>query len=132
MIRQPKSRSTAEHPFGTIKCWMGATHCLVGTVMARRNAIEIAINIYLEQCCRPRSPASRAFRSPPDRAVKVSLVANSREQFVHLERERVAGLRAIECDPPNALRVSKSKSLVAVDCWFMFHRSCSLPSRLRP
>ena len=53
MIRQPKSRSTAEHPFGTIKCWMGATHCLVGTVMARRNAIEIAINIYLEQCCRP-------------------------------------------------------------------------------
>ncbi len=37
------------------------------------------------------------------RAVTVSLVANLREQFVHLERQRVAGLRAIECDSPNAI-----------------------------
>jgi hypothetical protein len=38
-----------------------------------------------------------------DRAVIVSLVADLREQFVHLERERVAGLRAIECDSPDAI-----------------------------
>ena len=25
-------RSTAEHPFGTLKCWMGYTHFLMKTV----------------------------------------------------------------------------------------------------
>ena len=38
-----------------------------------------------------------------DRAVIVSLMADLREQFVHLEREGVAGLRAIECDLPDAI-----------------------------
>lgn len=36
-------RSTAEHPFGTIKCWMGATHFL--TKRLPRVATEMALNV---------------------------------------------------------------------------------------
>src|SRR6516164_8006010 len=36
-------RSTAEHPFGTIKCWMGATHFL--TKRLPRVATEMAFNV---------------------------------------------------------------------------------------
>jgi hypothetical protein len=36
-------RSTAEHPFGTIKCWMGATHFL--TKGLPRVATEMALNV---------------------------------------------------------------------------------------
>jgi transposase len=36
-------RSTAEHPFGTIKCWMGATHFL--TKRLPRVAAEMALNV---------------------------------------------------------------------------------------
>jgi len=36
-------RSTAEHPFGTIKCWMGATHFL--TITLPKVAIEMALNV---------------------------------------------------------------------------------------
>jgi transposase len=36
-------RQTAEHPFGTIKCWMGATHFL--TRMRPKVATEMALNV---------------------------------------------------------------------------------------
>src|ERR1700740_671443 len=36
-------RSTAEHPFGTIKCWMGATHFL--TKRLPKVAPEMALNV---------------------------------------------------------------------------------------
>ena len=36
-------RQTAEHPFGTIKCWMGATHFL--TKRLPRVATEMALNV---------------------------------------------------------------------------------------
>ena len=36
-------RSTAEHPFGTIKCWMGATHFLTRTLP--KVATEMALNV---------------------------------------------------------------------------------------
>ena len=36
-------RSTAEHPFGTIKCWMGATHFL--TMTLPKVAAEMALNV---------------------------------------------------------------------------------------
>ena len=36
-------RSTAEHPFGTIKCWMGATHFL--TKRLPKVAAEMALNV---------------------------------------------------------------------------------------
>ena len=36
-------RSTAEHPFGTIKCWMGATHFLMTTLS--KVATEMALNV---------------------------------------------------------------------------------------
>jgi transposase len=36
-------RSTAEHPFGTIKCWMGATHFL--TMTLPKVATEMALNV---------------------------------------------------------------------------------------
>ena len=36
-------RSTAEHPFGTIKCWMGATHFL--TKHLPKVATEMALNV---------------------------------------------------------------------------------------
>src|SRR5246127_257050 len=36
-------RSTAEHPFGTIKCWMGATHFLMKGLP--RVATEMALNV---------------------------------------------------------------------------------------
>ena len=36
-------RSTAEHPFGTIKCWMGATHLL--TMSLPKVATEMALNV---------------------------------------------------------------------------------------
>ena len=36
-------RSTAEHPFGTMKCWMGATHFL--TMTLPRVATEMALNV---------------------------------------------------------------------------------------
>jgi Transposase DDE domain/Transposase domain (DUF772) len=36
-------RSTAEHPFGTIKCWMGATHFLCTTLP--KVATEMALNV---------------------------------------------------------------------------------------
>ena len=36
-------RSTAEHPFGTIKCWMGATHFL--TKRLPKVATEMAFNV---------------------------------------------------------------------------------------
>jgi transposase len=36
-------RSTVEHPFGTIKCWMGATHFLCITL--RKVATEMALNV---------------------------------------------------------------------------------------
>ena len=37
------TRQTAEHPFGTIKCWMGATHFL--TKRLPKVATEIALNV---------------------------------------------------------------------------------------
>jgi len=36
-------RQTAEHPFGTIKCWMGATHFL--TMTLPKVATEMALNV---------------------------------------------------------------------------------------
>src|SRR4051794_37104513 len=36
-------RSTVEHPFGTIKCWMGATHFL--TKRLPKVATEMALNM---------------------------------------------------------------------------------------
>ena len=36
-------RSTVEHPFGTIKCWMGATHFLCTTLP--KVATEMALNV---------------------------------------------------------------------------------------
>jgi hypothetical protein len=36
-------RSTVEHPFGTIKCWMGATHFL--TMTLPKVATEMALNM---------------------------------------------------------------------------------------
>ncbi len=36
-------RSTVEHPFGTIKCWMGATHFLMTTLP--KVATEMALNV---------------------------------------------------------------------------------------
>jgi hypothetical protein len=36
-------RSTVEHPFGTIKCWMGATHFL--TRRLPKVATEMALNV---------------------------------------------------------------------------------------
>ena len=36
-------RRTAEHPFGTIKCWMGATHFLMRTL--RKVSTEMALNV---------------------------------------------------------------------------------------
>ena len=36
-------RSTAEHPFGTIKCWMGATHFL--TKRLPKVSTEMALNV---------------------------------------------------------------------------------------
>ena len=36
-------RQTAEHPFGTIKCWMGATHFL--TKKLPKVATEMALNV---------------------------------------------------------------------------------------
>ena len=36
-------RSTAEHPFGTIKAWMGATHFLCRTLP--KVATEMALNV---------------------------------------------------------------------------------------
>jgi transposase len=36
-------RSTAEHPFGTIKCWMGATHFV--TMTLPKVATEMALNV---------------------------------------------------------------------------------------
>ena len=35
--------STVEHPFGTIKCWMGATHFL--TKRLPKVATEMALNV---------------------------------------------------------------------------------------
>ena len=36
-------RQTAEHPFGTMKCWMGATHFL--TKKLPKVATEMALNV---------------------------------------------------------------------------------------
>jgi hypothetical protein len=36
-------RQTAEHPFGTLKCWMGATHFLTKTLP--KVATEMALNV---------------------------------------------------------------------------------------
>jgi hypothetical protein len=36
-------RQTAEHLFGTIKCWMGATHFLMRTL--RKVSTEMALNV---------------------------------------------------------------------------------------
>ena len=36
-------RSTAEHPFGTIKCWMGATHFLMKRLPKVKT--EMALNV---------------------------------------------------------------------------------------
>lgn len=36
-------RSTAEHPFGTMKCWMGATHFL--TMTLPKVATEMALTV---------------------------------------------------------------------------------------
>jgi len=36
-------RSTAEHPFGTIKAWMGATHFLTRTL--RRVSTEMSLHV---------------------------------------------------------------------------------------
>ena len=36
-------RQTAEHPFGTIKCWMGATHFLMRRL--RKVSTEMALNV---------------------------------------------------------------------------------------
>ena len=36
-------RQTAEHPFGTLKCWMGATHFL--TKKLPKVATEMALNV---------------------------------------------------------------------------------------
>ncbi|MET4290930.1 hypothetical protein ABIB06_002445 [Bradyrhizobium sp. LB8.2] len=36
-------RQTVEHPFGTIKCWMGATHFLTRNLP--KVATEMALNV---------------------------------------------------------------------------------------
>ena len=36
-------RQAAEHPFGTIKCWMGATHFLMRRL--RKVSTEMALNV---------------------------------------------------------------------------------------
>jgi hypothetical protein len=36
-------RQTAQHPFGTMKCWMGATHFL--TKKLKKVATEMALNV---------------------------------------------------------------------------------------
>ena len=36
-------RQTVEHPFGTIKCWMGATHFLMKRLP--KVATEMALNV---------------------------------------------------------------------------------------
>ena len=36
-------RQTAEHPFGTIKCWMGATHFLTRRLC--KVSTEMALNV---------------------------------------------------------------------------------------
>jgi transposase len=41
--RMAVRRSTAEHPFGTIKCWMGATHFLMKRLP--KVATEMALNV---------------------------------------------------------------------------------------
>jgi transposase len=41
--KMTERRSTAEHPFGTIKCWMGATHFL--TRRLPKVATEMALNV---------------------------------------------------------------------------------------
>ncbi len=36
-------RETVEHPFGTIKCWMGSTHFLMKTL--KRVSTEMALHV---------------------------------------------------------------------------------------
>ena len=48
--RQPEimrvRRRTVEHPFGTIKCWMGATHFLTKTLSRVRTAMSLHVLAY--------------------------------------------------------------------------------------
>ena len=65
-------RQTAEHPFGTIKCWMGATHFL--TKRLPKVATEMALNVLAYNilwrssawpgCWRPWPPKPRGAARP--------------------------------------------------------------------
>lgn len=39
-------RSTAEHPFGTLKCWMGYTHFLTKTIPKVRTEMSLHVLAY--------------------------------------------------------------------------------------
>ena len=39
-------RQTVEHPFGTIKAWMGATHFLTGTIERLSTATSLHVLAY--------------------------------------------------------------------------------------
>jgi hypothetical protein len=39
-------RQTAEHPFGTIKCWMGWTHFLTKTLARVRTEMSLHVLAY--------------------------------------------------------------------------------------
>ena len=39
-------RQTVEHPFGTIKCWMGSTHFLTKTLTRVRTEMSLHVLAY--------------------------------------------------------------------------------------
>ena len=39
-------RQTVEHPFGTLKAWMGATHCLARTLPRVRTEMSLHVLAY--------------------------------------------------------------------------------------
>ena len=56
-------RQTVEHPFGTIKAWMGATHFLTGTIERLSTATSLHVLAYNMKGAAGVKPARGARRA---------------------------------------------------------------------
>src|ERR1700674_5284410 len=77
-------RQTAEHPFGTIKCWMGATHFLAKRLP--KMATEMALNVLAYNKARDgahrRSWAAGGLRDLSRRMLRAQIKAGRRPGIV--------------------------------------------------
>jgi Transposase DDE domain len=90
-------RATVEHPFGTIKAWMGATHFKTRTFDKVRTEMSLHVLAYnLETGGRHARPAVADRGDPglngpaiPDTATETSSSADDTAAFSHTSTEAV-------------------------------------------